>query len=86
MYYGALKSTPYLWLDPILLASRVFNKNEIVQTKYFSAKVSPLPNDPRVDSRQRTYWRALKTLPNFEIIEGHYKKRAIRAKNVDDEF
>lgn len=82
LYYGALKSTPYLWLDPVVLASKIFTKNNIVKTKYCSAKVSPLRNDPKVHHRQQDYWRALKCIPHLEIIEGHFKTRTKLAKNA----
>lgn len=82
LYYGALKDTPYKWLNPVALASQMFRNNNIVATKYCSARVSALPNDPDAPTRQMTYWRALKTLPNMEIIEGHFRVRQKRAKVV----
>jgi len=82
LYYGALKRTPYRWLDPVKMASKIFTKNEIVKTKYFSARVSNMPHDDQIEIRQQTYWRALKSLSNFEIIEGHYKTKEVRAKNA----
>ncbi|MBK1853982.1 NYN domain-containing protein [Verrucomicrobiaceae bacterium 5K15] len=82
LYYGAIKDTPYKWLNPIALASQMFRNNEIVATKYCSAPVSALPNDPDAPTRQMTYWRALRTLPNMTIIEGHFRVRKKRAKVV----
>lgn len=82
LYYGALKSTPYLWLNPTLLAAKVFSRCDIVSTKYYSAKVEPLPNDPNVHIRQQKYWEALRSLENFDIIEGYYSKKEVTMKNV----
>lgn len=82
LYYGALKSTPYLWLNPVAMASKIFTRNSIVRTKYFSAPVSSMPNDKNVNIRQQDYWNGLKTIPSLEIIPGHFKKREKRAKNV----
>jgi uncharacterized LabA/DUF88 family protein len=34
--------------------------------------VKALPHDPAVPTRQDVYWRALRTIPQIEIIEGHF--------------
>jgi len=83
LYYGALKDTPYKWLNPVTLTSKVFPKNRIIATKFCSAKVSALPRDPDAPTRQMTYWRALKTIPNLKIIEGFSRTREIMAKVVN---
>ncbi|MEM6911085.1 MAG: NYN domain-containing protein [Verrucomicrobiota bacterium] len=80
LYYGALRKTPFRWLDPIRLARQAFPKNRIVGTKYFSAKVDPAIGDPQAPVRQAIYWRALKTLPLLEIIEGQFRTRRSWAK------
>lgn len=82
LYYSALRGTPHKWLDPMALAARAFPKNQIIATKFFSAKVKPLPSDPQQPMRQQTYWRALRTLPNLTIIEGDFRTRQVRAKVV----
>ena len=46
LYFSALKDTPLLWLDPVALISRAYPKNQIVATKFFSAKVTALPGNP----------------------------------------
>ena len=81
-YYSAVKDTPLRWLDFQSLFSRVFPKNEIACIKYFSAEVDALPGDPGQPLRQQVYWRALRTLPNFEIHLGHFRTRKTRAKVV----
>ncbi|MEI6176045.1 MAG: NYN domain-containing protein [Verrucomicrobiota bacterium] len=83
LYYSALKDTPLRWLDPVALASTAFPRNRIVTTKFFTAKVTPLPHDPRQPDRQQAYWRALRTLPALEIIEGDFRTRKVRAKVVN---
>lgn len=82
LYYSALKDTPHRWLHPAALAASAFSKNQIVVTKFFSAKVTAMPGDPQQPARQMTYWRALLTLPQFSIIEGHFRTRQVRAKVV----
>ena len=41
LYYGALKGTPWKWLDPVALLERVLQPNHrILTVKYFTARVS----------------------------------------------
>lgn len=82
LYYSALKDTPLRWLDPVALVARTHPKNQIVATKFFSARVSALPGNPMQPARQLDYWRALRTLPNLTIIEGDFRTRKTRAKVV----
>jgi hypothetical protein len=72
LYYGALKGTPYKWLDLSKLSRFLLPKNEIIRIKYFTARISARPGDPQQPNRQQAYLRALKTLPNLDIIYGHF--------------
>ena len=78
-YYSAVKGTSLRWLNPHALVARVFPRNHIVGTKYFTAIVSPLPGNLDQPVRQAIYWRALRTLPNLEIIKGDFRTRKVRA-------
>lgn len=80
LYYGALKDTPLRWLNPLALASQVFPAFACVACKYFSAQVSAKAGTEDQASRQAVYWRALRTLPSVEIIEGHFKVRQTWAR------
>jgi len=82
LYYGVAKGTPYKWLDPKKLIGSLFPHNEIVGIKYFTAAVTPYRWDPDAPTRQRIYWRALKTIGELEIIEGHFRCRQKRMKTV----
>ena len=83
LYYSALRGTPHRWLDPVALITRAFPRNQIIATKYFTARVTPLPGNPQEPQRQQTYWRSLRTLPNLTIIEGDFRTRVVRAKVVN---
>lgn len=72
LYYGAVKGTPYKWLDLEALFRHIFPRNQILKIKYFTARVQPRKGDPGHPQRQSMYLRALKTIPNLEIICGHY--------------
>jgi hypothetical protein len=72
LYYGALKATPYKWLNIHKLCQLLLPNNQIHQIKYFTALVSARPHDPGQPVRQQTYLRALETLPNVTIIKGSF--------------
>lgn len=77
LYYGAVKNTPYKWLDLNKLCRLLLPNHQIQKIKYFTALVKPRPNDLLIPIRQQTYLRALKTLPNIEIIFGHFLTQEI---------
>jgi uncharacterized LabA/DUF88 family protein len=83
LYYSAVKGTSLRWLNPHALVARVFPRNLIVGTKYFTARVSSIPGNEDQPVRQAAYWRALSTLPNFEIIKGDFRTRRVRATVVN---
>lgn len=82
LYYSAVKDTPLKWLNPLALSQRLFPRNRFIGIKYFTAPVKPMPGDPDMPIRQQVYWRALRTLPDIEIIEGDFRKRITRAAVV----
>ena len=77
LYYGSLKDTPYRWLDLSKLCRLLLPQNQIVRIKYFTAKVSARPHDPDQPTRQQAYLRALRTIPDLEIIYGHFLSHQI---------
>ena len=78
LYYGALKDTPYKWLDVLALSRTMLQpENHITAIKYFTAKVQPRPNDPGQPTRQQVYLRALRTIPNLQIVYGHYLSHVV---------
>jgi uncharacterized LabA/DUF88 family protein len=83
LFYSALKATPLRWLNPVALIQQVFPRNQIIATKFFTAKVTALPNNPGQPIRQLMFWRALGTLPNLQIIQGDFRTRKVRAPVVN---
>jgi hypothetical protein len=63
LYYGALRKTQYKWLDLEKLCSVILKNTAFEKIKYFTAKVSPRPNDPDQAVRQQVYFRALAIAP-----------------------
>lgn len=78
LYYGALKDTPYRWLNLDALCRRVLPRDDIACIRYFTALVAERPGDPQQPQRQLTYLRALETFPNIEIHYGHFLAHKVR--------
>jgi len=71
-YYGAARRFGVRWINPIQLAKLLLPDHEFVRVRYFSAIVKPDPADPAKISRQHTYLRALRTLPDIDIQMGAF--------------
>lgn len=83
LYYGALKGTPYRWLDILAMSRKILSpKNNIVGIKYFTARVLSRPDNPSQPLRQEIYLRALKTL-GAECIFGRYLSHPVMMRVAD---
>jgi hypothetical protein len=78
LYYGAVKSSPFKWLDLAALCHRMLPGDHIQTIKYFTAILSARPGDPDLPTRQQIYLRALHTIPNLSIIYGHFLTHSCR--------
>jgi hypothetical protein len=86
LYYGCLKGTPYKWLDLCELFRMVLPAGyELVKVKYFTARISSLPNDPDAPKRQDVYLRALRAHCKgaIEIYEGRFSLKRVWMPRVD---
>ena len=72
LYYGAVKDTPYKWLNIRRLCELLLPGYSIARIKYFTARVSARKDDPDKPTRQQIYLRALRTLPDLEIVYGSF--------------
>jgi uncharacterized LabA/DUF88 family protein len=72
LYYGALKGTPYRWLDISALCGILLPRNDVRRIKSFTARVKARPSKPDTAAHQHAYLRALDTIPEVEIYFGHY--------------
>ena len=52
--------------------------HQVLKIKYFTAHVSSRPGDPDIPARQQVYLRALRTIPNLEIILGQFVQHHVR--------
>ena len=80
LYYGALKGSPWKWLDLLALFQNVLQPHhQILTLKFFTARVSVTPNDPSKPQRQDTYLRALQHYrPEVEVYFGHFLSHNVR--------
>ena len=72
LYYGALKNTSYKWLNIRKMCELALPKNQIEHICVCTARVKGRPSDRQQPVRQAMLFRALKTLPDLEITEGHF--------------
>ncbi len=79
LYYGAVKRTPYRWLDLNALCRQLLRPTDDLKAiKYYTALVSARPSDPQAPTRQQMYLRALQTIPHLSIHYGHFLAHPIR--------
>jgi uncharacterized LabA/DUF88 family protein len=78
LYYGALKGTPYRWLNIDTLCRSMLQPDEIVGIRYCTARVSARPGDPGKPLRQEMFLRALRTIPGLTIHFGQFRTRSVR--------
>ncbi|OFW59581.1 MAG: hypothetical protein A2V52_07910 [Actinobacteria bacterium RBG_19FT_COMBO_54_7] len=78
LFYGCLKGTQCKWLNPEALCQAVFPHHQINRIRYFTARVRATPSDPQKPDRQDIYIRALRTIPNLTIHEGHFLSHIAR--------
>ena len=74
LYYGALKNTPYKWLNLVRFVNLTLSEiePELKNLKYFTASVSGAVN-PEAPRRQKIYLNALESLPEVSVIYGNFK-------------
>jgi uncharacterized LabA/DUF88 family protein len=82
LYYGAVRGTPYRWLDLEAFCRHLLPREDIQQIRYFTARVSG-----RIDSgapvRQAMYLRALGTLPRVSVHYGAFITNKVWMPLVD---
>ena len=72
LYYGALKGTPFKWLNLVELAYHLLPAGHTVdRLNYFTARVSGV-SSPRAPAHQQAYLRALYTLPEVRVHFGSF--------------
>ena len=82
LYYRLKHTPPYKWLNLKLLCDHCLepSKHKITKIKYFTALVKENLSDPSNVIRQQLFLRALRTIPNLEIIQGQFKQRQVKGR------
>lgn len=82
LYYGSLRRTSYKWLDLSRLFTKLLDQHQqIIEIKYFTARISSRDGDPQAPQRQKAYLLALKKyIPNIYMYYGHYLSHPVMAK------
>ena len=85
LYYGALKGTPYKWLDLKQLCRGILDPRHTIESiVYCTARARPSPADPDIATRQKIYLKALAAhIPEFKPIFGHFLETRLLCKPVD---
>jgi len=80
LYYGQVKGTAYKWLDLCELFRLTLPTGySLEKVKFFTARISALPNDPLAPNRQAVYLRALREhcKQKIQIYEGHFSVKRL---------
>lgn len=82
LYYGAVKDTPYKWLNIDALVRQLVKGANIQRIRYFTALVQARPGDPSQPDRQQAYLRALETIPHLTIHYGKFLSSEVTMRLV----
>jgi hypothetical protein len=77
LYYGAVRGTPFKWLDIRRLCEVLLPRNDIREVQYFAAIVKDAPWDPLQSTRQQTFIRALETT-NVDVHYGSFLRKVVK--------
>ena len=87
LFYACLKGEKNKWLNLYLLCKYYYPKYNILKIRYCTALIKERKSDKASPINQQMYLRALKTLPNIDIILGSFKERLVRRSLASmDEF
>jgi len=75
LYYGAVKDTPYRWLDLQRFFALLRPHDDVRVIHYFTALIE----GPHA-SHQETYLRALATLPKINVVLGRFKPKSVKCQ------
>jgi uncharacterized LabA/DUF88 family protein len=83
LYYGCVKDTPYRWLDLAAFCARLLPHNQINHIRYFTASLR-LELTIHSSALDRTYLRALRTIPNLSVYTSHFLASKVWMKRAND--
>lgn len=78
LYYGAVRDTPYRWLDLGKLCDALSPDLRVDKIWYFTARVGDRGPSSSAVVNQNTYLDALATVPNLEAVFGKFQTKPVR--------
>jgi len=85
LFYGALKGTPYKWLDVRALGELLIPPGHEVNDVYiFTAYVIDRPDNPNQAKRQALYLSALESGADVHVVLGQFRTQIKRLRTVDE--
>lgn len=79
-----LPDAEHRWLNLVKLAQFLVPTVDVVRVRYFTSRVKRRLDDPDAGTRQEVFLRALATLPNLTVHEGHFQRNRVWRRLVDD--
>ena len=77
LHHAAFRGTDLATLNPVALVEQAFPNNGIHCAKFFATPWSKTDFTPEQVAAQRRYWAQLRTLANFYLIEGRFRRRML---------
>lgn len=90
LYFGAVKGTPWKWLDIPAVCAMLLPSHELVRIRYFTAIVSAREPGDQSPVNQNIYLRALRASPLVTVHLGHFlthvRKLPLAKPTADQQF
>lgn len=83
LYFGlrSRRWRRYYWLDLQRMAQNLLRSGQqLIETKYFTSRISATRADPQKARRQVAYLEAVQTLPGVRIFFGHYLENPVECR------
>jgi len=77
LQHAAFRGTELAPLNPVALVEQAFPNNGIHCAKFFATPWSKTDFTPEQVAAQRRYWSLLRSLANFYLIEGRFRRRVL---------
>ncbi len=77
LHLAAFRGTDLATLNPLTLVEQAFPNNRIHCAKFFATPLPKADFAPGQVASQRRYWSQLRSLDNFYLIEGRFRRRTL---------
>lgn len=77
LHHAAIGGTDLAMLNPVALVEQAFPSNTIHCAKFFATPLARPDFTPEQVATQRRYWSSLRSLANFYLIAGRFRRRVL---------